>query len=89
MIVDDNLAVEGGPGVFVIGDTAASHGWARGVVPGLAPAARQQRCHVARVIGAAIKGHPAPRAFQYRHSGDLARIGRVAAVVEVGRLRLL
>ena len=40
------------------------------------------------MIRAAIKGHPAPSAFQYRHYGNLATIGRLAAVVEVRRLRL-
>ena len=88
VVVDDYLAAEGCPGVFAIGDTAASSGWAGAGVPGLAPAARQQGRYAANVICTAIKGHPAPGAFQYRHYGNLATIGRLAAVVEMSRLRL-
>jgi NADH dehydrogenase FAD-containing subunit len=88
VVVDGNLAVPGCPGVFAIGDTAASNGWMGAGVPGLAPAAKQQGQHVAAVIRAAIKGHKTPGAFQYRHYGNLATIGRLAAVVEVRWLRL-
>jgi NADH dehydrogenase/putative oxidoreductase len=88
VVVDDDLSVRGCPRVFAIGDTAASVGWAGAGVPGLAPAAKQQGQHVAKVIQAAIKGHSAPGGFQYRHYGNLATIGRLAAVVEVRRLRL-
>ena len=88
VVVDGNLAVHGCPGVFAIGDTAASDGWAGAGVPGLAPAAKQQGRHAADVIHSAIKGHPSPRAFEYHHYGNLATIGRLAAVVEVRWLRL-
>ncbi|HXA22494.1 MAG TPA: NAD(P)/FAD-dependent oxidoreductase [Acetobacteraceae bacterium] len=88
VLVDDNLGVHGCPRVFAIGDTAASNGWAGAGVPGLAPAAKQQGRHAANVIRAAIKGHPAPGAFRYRHYGNLATIGRLAAVVELRGLRL-
>jgi NADH dehydrogenase FAD-containing subunit len=88
VLVDDNLGVHGCTRVFAIGDTAASNGWAGAGVPGLAPAAKQQGRHAANVIRAAIKGHPAPGAFRYRHHGNLATIGRLAAVVELRGLRL-
>jgi NADH dehydrogenase/putative oxidoreductase len=88
VLVDDNLAVPGCPGIFAIGDTAASKGWAGAGVPGLAPAAKQQGHHVAHVIRAAIKNYPAPDAFRHRHHGNLATIGRLAAVAELGRFRL-
>ena len=51
VVVDDDLSVRGCPGIFAIGDTSASNGWAGAGVPGLAPAAKQQGRHVARVIG--------------------------------------
>src|ERR1700733_5399082 len=88
ILVDDNLGVPGCRGVFAIGDTAASNGWAGAGVPGLAPAAKQQGRYAAIMIRAAIKGHPAPGAFRYRHYGNLATIGRLAAVVELRRFRL-
>lgn len=86
--VGDDLAVAGCPGVFAIGDTAASNAWAGGPVPGLAPAAKQQGHHVARVIQAAVGGRAAPPPFRYRHYGNLATIGRLTAVAELGRLNL-
>jgi pyridine nucleotide-disulfide oxidoreductase len=82
VVVDSNLAVPGCPGIFAIGDTAASNGWMGAGVPGLAPAAKQQGQHAAEVIRAAIKGRKTPGAFQYRHYGNLATIGRLAAVVD-------
>ena len=83
VIVNGDLSVPGCPNVFAIGDTAASNGWAGTAVPGLAPAAKQQGRHVAHVIRAAIIGQPPPRTFRYRHYGNLATIGRLAAVVEL------
>jgi len=88
VVVDSNLAVPGIAGVYAIGDTAASNGWAGAAVPGLASAAKQQGQYVARVIQADIKGQPTPGAFRYQHFGNLATIGRLAAVVELARLRL-
>ena len=56
-------------------------------VPGVAPAAKQMGRHAAQAIRARLAGEPA-RAFAYRDFGNLATIGRMAAVVEYGRLRL-
>ena len=88
VVVNGDLSVPGCPGVFAVGDTAASKGWAGAPVPGLAPAAKQQGRHVARMIRAAIAGRPSPGMFRYRHYGNLATIGRLAAVVELRGFRL-
>lgn len=88
VIVDADLSVPGLPGIYAIGDTAASTGWNGSSVPGLAPAAKQQGRYVAQVISAALKRQPAPPLFRYRHFGSLATIGRQAAVAEIGGLRL-
>jgi NADH dehydrogenase len=88
VIVDADLSVPGLPGIYAIGDTAASTGWDGSSVPGLAPAAKQQGRYVAQVISAALKRQPAPPLFRYRHFGSLATIGRQAAVAEIGGLRL-
>jgi NADH dehydrogenase FAD-containing subunit len=88
VVVGDDLAVADCPGVFAIGDTAASNAWAGKPVPGLAPAAKQQGHYVARVIEAVVAGKAAPSPFQYRHYGNLATIGRLAAVAELGGLSL-
>ena len=87
VIVGPDLSVPGMPEIFVIGDTA--HVVADGQpVPGVAPAAKQQGAYVAKVIRAEIAGRPAPGPFKYRHLGNLATIGRSAAVIDFGRLRL-
>jgi NADH dehydrogenase FAD-containing subunit len=88
VIVNDDLSVPGWPGVYAIGDTAASKGWRGAAVPGLAPAAKQQGHHVARAICAALEGRATADSFRYRHHGNLATIGRMAAVLELRRLRL-
>lgn len=86
--VAPDLTVPGRNDVFVIGDTAAVV-WDSGrLVPGIAPAAKQQGAHVARTIRARRAGTPEPGAFCYRHQGNLATIGKSAAVVEMGSLRL-
>ena len=86
--VEPDLSVAGLPNVFVIGDTAASNAWNGQSVPGLAPAAKQGGEFVARVIGARVLGQRGPERFVYRHLGSLATIGRKAAVVDFGFVRL-
>ncbi len=85
--VDARFAVPGMADVFAIGDTAACASPDGTLVPGLAPAAKQGGAYVARRIAAGLTGRPEPGPFQYRHEGDLATIGRRAAVVDFGRLR--
>jgi len=81
-----DLSIEGHPEVFVAGDMAhVSTG--SGTVPGLAPAAKQMGVHVARCLRARLRGAPT-RPFQYRSYGQLATIGRRAAVVQLGPVRL-
>ncbi|KRB44402.1 NAD(P)/FAD-dependent oxidoreductase [Phenylobacterium sp. Root700] len=80
-VVQDDLSLEGHPNVFVVGDAASTKGPAGASVPGIAPAAKQAGRHAAGVIAARISGRPGPGAFRYRHAGDLATIGRSAAVV--------
>jgi NADH dehydrogenase len=86
--VGPDLAVSGHPEIFAIGDTAAAMDAAGHGVPGIAPAAKQMGRYVGRLISARISGAPAPEPFRYRHQGDLATIGRRAAVVKLGRLEL-
>lgn len=86
--VDAGLAVPGLPNVFAIGDTALSMAWNGNPVPGLAPAAKQEGAYVAKVIRARLEGDRPPAPFVYHHLGNLATIGRGAAVVDFGWLRL-
>jgi len=86
--VGPDLSVPGLPNVFVVGDTAAATDANGRPIPGIAPAAKQMGRYVGRLIAARIARSPSPPAFVYRHAGDLAAIGRRAAVVKLGRLEL-
>ena len=86
-LVGPDLSVPGRPDVFVIGDAAAVKDDKGQPVPGMAPGAKQMGRYVGRLIAARIAGRSLPP-FRYRHLGDLATIGRRAAVVKFGNLRL-
>jgi NADH dehydrogenase len=87
VLVRPDLSVPGHPEVFVIGDAAAVRGENGQPVPGVAPAAKQMGRYVGRLIAARSEGKSLP-AFRYRNLGELATIGRRAAVVKLGRLQL-
>jgi NADH dehydrogenase/putative oxidoreductase len=86
--VGADLGVAGAANVYAIGDTALCNAWNGQAVPGLAPAAKQGGAYVARLIKAKIAARPLPAAFRYRHLGSLATIGRKAAVVDFGIVKL-
>ncbi len=86
--VGPDLSVPGHPDIFAIGDTALSDAWDGKPVPGLAPAAKQGGEYVGRLLRARLAGRPSPKPFRYKHLGNLATIGRSAAVVDFGWLRL-
>jgi NADH dehydrogenase len=87
VLVRPDLSIPDHPEVFVIGDAASVHDDAGEQVPGVAPAAKQMGHYVGRLIAARLAGHSLP-AFRYRNLGELATIGRRAAVVKVGPLHL-
>ena len=87
VVVGPDLTIPGHPEVFVVGDAAACAGPGGKPLPGLAPVAIQQGEYAAAAIAGAASG--APRApFRYRDKGTMATIGRNAAVVDLGRLRI-
>jgi NADH:ubiquinone reductase (H+-translocating) len=84
--VDKTLQVPGHPEAFVAGDMANFEDEG-GRLPMLAPVAVQQAEHAARNIDRMTRGlDPAP--FAYRDKGIMATVGRHAAVVQVGRLKV-
>jgi NADH dehydrogenase len=87
VIVNADLSVPGHPQVFVIGDTALVKGKDGRPVPGVALAAKQMGWYVANLIKARLAGKDA-KPFRYADYGNLATIGRKAAVADFGRLRL-
>jgi len=83
--VAPDLSVPGHAQIFVVGDLAAVLQDGK-PVPGVAPAAKQMGDHAAQAIRARLSTKPAP-AFRYRDYGNLATIGRMAAVVDLRGLR--
>ncbi len=80
--VEPDLTGPGHPDIYIAGDLAAIDG-----VPGLAPAAKQMGRHAALNIRQSLAGKPtAP--FRYRDYGQLATIGRNAAVAILGKVKL-
>ena len=57
------------------------------LLPGVAPVAMQQGRHAASVIRARLAGRP-HEPFRYRDKGNLATIGRAAAVADIHGLKL-
>ena len=86
--VGANLAVPGYDNIFVIGDTAAAKDAKGNPLPGVAPVAKQQGGYVASVIKARTTGRAEPEIFAYSSAGNLATIGRNAAVVDFGIIKL-
>ena len=87
-MVGSDLTLPGHPEIFVIGDTANVRDEAGNTLPGVAPVAKQQGAYAARVIRARLAAQPAVPPFHYRNFGNLATIGRTAAVADFGFLRL-
>ena len=85
--VQADLSLPGEPDVFVAGDLAALTQANGSPVPGVAPAAKQMGNHVARLIAARLAGRTDTTAFAYQDWGNLATIGRMAAVVDLRGLR--
>jgi NADH dehydrogenase len=87
--VEPDLTLPGHPEVFALGDMVrvrASDGTAV-ALPGVAPVAMQQGRYAAKVVRARLREretHP----FRYHDKGNLATIGRAAAVADIRGVRL-
>jgi len=82
--VEPDLTLTGHPEVFALGDMVRLHD---AVLPGVAPVAMQQGRYAARVVRDRLRGKPSPP-FRYRDKGNLATIGRAAAVADIKGLHL-
>jgi NADH dehydrogenase len=86
VMVGADCTIPGYPEVFVIGDLAHKE-QDGGLVPGVAQGGIQMGKYAAACISADVEGktrHP----FRYFDKGELATIGRAAAVAKIGRFRL-
>jgi NADH dehydrogenase len=85
--VEPDLSLPGDPRVFVIGDLAALAGKDGKQLPGVAQVAMQQGRRAAANIAADLRG--APRTpFRYRDKGNMATIGRRAALLDSRLVKL-
>jgi NADH dehydrogenase len=87
--VEPDLTLPGRPEVFALGDMVRVRG--RGgspiTLPGVAPVAIQQGRYAAKAVRARLQGRARPP-FQYRDKGNLATIGRAAAVADIKGFKL-
>jgi NADH dehydrogenase len=81
VLVDQQLNPEGLPEVFVCGDLAHFEQDGK-PVPGVAQPAMQMGTFAARAIAADLRGKPRGN-FRYFDKGDMATIGRLAAVAKI------
>ncbi|MGA7388417.1 MAG: NAD(P)/FAD-dependent oxidoreductase, partial [Pseudolabrys sp.] len=86
--VNPDLSIAGHPEIFAIGDTTLARDANGRPLPGIAPVAKQQGRYVGRLIRDRLRRVEQSKPFRYRDYGQLATIGRKAAVIDLGWIRL-
>jgi NADH:ubiquinone reductase (H+-translocating) len=86
VVVEPDLSVKGHPDLFVIGDLAHFNHGREQPLPGVAPVAMQEGMYVAKLIRQRLQQNDLPP-FQYWDVGNLAVIGRHAAVADLGFIK--
>ncbi len=84
--VQKDLSIEGYPEILVIGDSANFSHQTGNPLPGVSPVAMKQGLYAARLIRNRIAGKDVSP-FKYFNKGNLAVIGRNAAVADLGFLK--
>jgi NADH dehydrogenase len=87
VMVNPDLSIPGHPEVFVIGDLASLKDKQGKMLPGVAPVAMQEGTAVARNIERDLR-HESREDFHYLDKGNLATIGRAAAVAQFGKIHI-
>jgi NADH dehydrogenase len=89
VLVEPDLTLPGHPEVFALGDMVRvrDEEGAPQPLPGVAPVAMQEGRHAARAVRARLAGR-AVGPYRYRDKGNLATIGRAAAVADLHLVRL-
>jgi NADH dehydrogenase len=87
--VEPDLTLPGHPKVFALGDMVRVRDRDGSVVtlPGVAPVAMQQGRYAAKAVRTRLQGGAAPP-FRYHDKGNLATIGRAAAVADIKGVKL-
>ena len=81
-VVQPDLRLGGHPEIFIVGDLARFDHQGGQPLPGVAQVAIQQGRYAAQAIKARLRGASVPP-FHYHDRGNIATIGRAAAVVEL------
>ena len=87
VIVNNDCSIPNHADIFVIGDLAHFETPDGKTLPGVAQVAKQQGAYVAHVIHSRRVHEPLPAPFVYRDLGNMATIGRAAAVADLHTLR--
>jgi NADH:quinone reductase (non-electrogenic) len=87
VVVEPSLTLAGHPEVFVVGDLATFMHQGGKPLPGTAPVAKQQGRHAAENICRTLRGATL-LLFRYVDRGNMATIGRGAAIADFGWLRI-
>jgi NADH dehydrogenase len=95
VLVQPDLSLPNHPEVFVIGDLAALKDESGKLLPGVAPVAILEGRYIAKLIRKEIEaGDPrtlrteSRKPFHYYDKGNLATIGRAAAVAQFGKIHI-
>jgi NADH dehydrogenase len=86
--VAGNLTIPNFPDIYTVGDLAYVENADKKLMPGVAQAAMQTGAYAAKDIMGRLKNQPAQKPFSYFNKGDLAVIGRGAAVANVFGIHL-
>ena len=81
--VNRDLTVPNFPNIFVLGDLAHAPDEQGKPLPGVAQVAIQGGAYAAKVIRTRLEGKQAPPPFHYLNKGEMAVIGRAAAVANI------
>ncbi|HET8924457.1 MAG TPA: NAD(P)/FAD-dependent oxidoreductase [Candidatus Acidoferrum sp.] len=81
--VNPDLTVPNFPDIFILGDLAHAADEKGNPLPGVAQVAIQGGAYAAKVIRARLEGKEKPLAFHYFNKGEMAVIGRAAAVANI------
>jgi NADH dehydrogenase len=87
VVVNPDLTIPGHPEIFVIGDLANFSHQTGKPLPGVAQPAIQQGAYVGKLIQARLRNKQLPP-FHYFDKGNLATIGRGAAVADLNWLQI-
>jgi NADH:ubiquinone reductase (H+-translocating) len=86
--VNADLTIPGYPDIFVVGDLALSTRKDGKPLPGVAQVAIQGGAYAAKTIRARLRGRKVDKPFHYLNKGEMAVIGRAAAVADIFGLHL-